>query len=199
MATRGLASRRRRMPRAIGQHLVEDFPVLTPARRRVSRRTPCRSLCVTGVARSRSGGVPATADVEINHGQHRVTTWSKFDTHCEGVMVEDLLEVRPTGWVGRVRKPICTDPRIGQPRRGFFPAYLCRHAAGCERVAVRHYPQRLHLRLQCLCRRRRDLPWVQLQHRARSGQSDTAPETPARATFCKTGLATTAKVETVSG
>jgi DMSO/TMAO reductase YedYZ molybdopterin-dependent catalytic subunit len=99
MVTRGFVGRRPnnatrgRLPP--GQHLVEDFPVLTAgATPRVSTDTWSFSLrhgirpvqSWTWQAFQKLPMTKMTTDI------HCVTTWSKLDTRWEGVLVEDLLE-----------------------------------------------------------------------------------------------------------
>ncbi len=98
MATRGFTSRRQppgatnRLPP--GQHLVDDFPVLsagpTP---RVSHdewtftlKTGPKPVKVWNWAAFNA--LPQTA---VARDIHCVTTWSKFDTHWEGVAFDDIL------------------------------------------------------------------------------------------------------------
>ncbi len=110
MATRGFTGRRpaddvaRRLPP--GQHLTQDFPVLsfgpTPsvdlARWRFTIKHGPRALASWSWAEFEA--LPRTTW----HGDiHCVTTWSKFDTDWEGVTIDDLFAAAaleaPTRWV----------------------------------------------------------------------------------------------------
>lgn len=98
MATRGFTGRRgdpadrARLPP--GQHLVDDFPVLsagpTP---RVSTEDWSFALKVgpRPVARWTWAEFNALPQTKMTRDIHCVTTWSKFDTAWEGVLIDDIL------------------------------------------------------------------------------------------------------------
>lgn len=99
MATRGFIGRR--LDRATrdrlppGQHLVEDFPVLTAgATPRVSTDTWSFALRdgIRPVQKWTWETFQKLPMTKTTTDIHCVTTWSKFDTRWEGVLVEDLLE-----------------------------------------------------------------------------------------------------------
>src|SRR5277367_6863835 len=99
MVTRGFSGRRpppdaaRRLPP--GQHLVEDFPVLSAG---PTPRVPTDSWTFTlkvGPRTVRSwtwSEFAALPQTELTRDIHCVTTWSKFDTRWSGVLIDDLLD-----------------------------------------------------------------------------------------------------------
>jgi len=98
MVTRGFTGRRGgadqqdRLPP--GQHLVEDFPVLsagpTP---HVAKDNWSFTLKVgpRPVAKWSWDEFDALPQTKLTRDIHCVTTWSKFDTAWEGVLIDDLL------------------------------------------------------------------------------------------------------------
>ena len=99
MATRGFIGRRqppataKRLPP--GQHLVEDFPVLSagPTPRIPAERW--RFTLKVGPRPVRSWTceeMNALRQTELTRDIHCVTTWSKFDTRWSGVLIDDLLD-----------------------------------------------------------------------------------------------------------
>ncbi len=99
MATRGFIGRRqppataKRLPP--GQHLVDDFPVLSagPTPRIPTERW--RFTLKVGPRPVRSWTweeMNALRQTELTRDIHCVTTWSKFDTRWSGVLIDDLLD-----------------------------------------------------------------------------------------------------------
>ena len=99
MVTRGFLGRHRGADEAArlppGQHLTSDFPVLsagpTP---RVSTQSWAFTLKdgprpITRWSWDEFNALPQT---KLTRDIHCVTTWSKFDTNWEGVLIDDLLE-----------------------------------------------------------------------------------------------------------
>jgi DMSO/TMAO reductase YedYZ molybdopterin-dependent catalytic subunit len=99
MATRGFSGRRQppgssanRIPP--GQHLVDDFPVLsagpTP---KIAEREWSFTLKVgpKPIKTWYWAAFNALPQTKVSRDIHCVTTWSKLDTHWEGVSVDDIL------------------------------------------------------------------------------------------------------------
>jgi DMSO/TMAO reductase YedYZ molybdopterin-dependent catalytic subunit len=112
MATRGFTGRPRQPETADrvppGQHLVEDFPVLSAGP--TPRITPedWSFTLKVGPRPVRSWSwaeFNALPQTRVTRDIHCVTTWSKLDTSWEGVLVDDLLAAAagvaepPTGFV----------------------------------------------------------------------------------------------------
>ncbi len=99
MVTRGFSGRRpapdaaRRLPP--GQHLVEDFPVLSAG---PTPRVATDSWAFTAKVGPRVvrcwtwSEMLALPQTELTRDIHCVTTWSKFDTRWSGVLIDDLLD-----------------------------------------------------------------------------------------------------------
>jgi len=98
MATRGFVGRRGNADQSTrlppGQHVVTDFPVLsagpTP---RVSTEDWSFALKVGPrvVAKWNWAELNALPQTKMTRDIHCVTTWSKFNTFWEGVLIDDLL------------------------------------------------------------------------------------------------------------
>jgi DMSO/TMAO reductase YedYZ molybdopterin-dependent catalytic subunit len=99
MVTRGFTGRQqspaatKRLPP--GQHLVENFPVLSAG---PTPRIPTDRWTFTLKIGPRAVRVwtwmefLALPQTELTHDIHCVTTWSKFDTRWSGVLINDLLD-----------------------------------------------------------------------------------------------------------
>lgn len=99
MVTRGFLGRHRDADEAVrlppGQHLTGDFPVLSAG---PTPRVSTQSWAFTlkdgsrPIARWSWDEFNALPQTKLTRDIHCVTTWSKFDTSWEGVLVDDLLE-----------------------------------------------------------------------------------------------------------
>ena len=104
--TRGFKGRRREAPGLAdrippGQHLVDDFPVLSAG---PTPRTPLAAWDLTLVIAGKPARrwtwdeFRALPHEQITADIHCVTTWTKLDTHWEGVAVDTLLGfIEPRG------------------------------------------------------------------------------------------------------
>jgi DMSO/TMAO reductase YedYZ molybdopterin-dependent catalytic subunit len=99
MATRGFVGRRqppataKRLPP--GQHLVENFPVLTAGPTPRLRTETWSFTLKVGPKTVRTwtwAEINALRQTELVRDIHCVTTWSKFDTRWSGVLIDDLLD-----------------------------------------------------------------------------------------------------------
>ncbi|MFN3623573.1 MAG: sulfite oxidase-like oxidoreductase [Hyphomicrobium sp.] len=100
MVTRGFTGRGRptgtedRIPP--GQHLVDDFPVLSAGPTPHIATDQWSFTLKVGpkpVRRWSWEEFNALPQTKLTRDIHCVTTWSKFDTHWEGVLIDDLLAV----------------------------------------------------------------------------------------------------------
>lgn len=98
MVTRGFSGRRdgsgqsERLPP--GQHLVEDFPVLSAGptpRVHTDSWTFALKVGPRPVAKWSWAEFNALPQTVVTSDIHCVTTWSKFDTAWQGVLVDDIL------------------------------------------------------------------------------------------------------------
>jgi DMSO/TMAO reductase YedYZ molybdopterin-dependent catalytic subunit len=98
MATRGFTGRQSssdqptRLPP--GQHLVTDFPVLSAGptpRIRAEDWTFTLKVGPRAVAKWSWAEFNALTQTKVTRDIHCVTTWSKFNTFWEGVLIDDLL------------------------------------------------------------------------------------------------------------
>ena len=99
MVTRGFVGRRqppataKRLPP--GQHLVENFPVLTAGPTPRLRTETWSFTLKVGPRTVRTwtwAEINALRQTELVRDIHCVTTWSKFDTRWSGVLIDDLLD-----------------------------------------------------------------------------------------------------------
>jgi DMSO/TMAO reductase YedYZ molybdopterin-dependent catalytic subunit len=99
MATRGFIGRRappataKRLPP--GQHLVDNFPVLTAGPTPRLRPETWTFTLKVGPRTVRTwtwAEMNALRQTELVRDIHCVTTWSKFDTRWSGVLIDDLLD-----------------------------------------------------------------------------------------------------------
>jgi DMSO/TMAO reductase YedYZ molybdopterin-dependent catalytic subunit len=99
MATRGFMGRHREPGEAArlppGQHLTHDFPVLSAGPTPRVRTETWSFTLKDGprpIAKWSWEEFNALPQTHFQRDIHCVTTWSKFDTNWEGVLVDDLLE-----------------------------------------------------------------------------------------------------------
>jgi DMSO/TMAO reductase YedYZ molybdopterin-dependent catalytic subunit len=99
MVTRGFVGRRQppataeRLPP--GQHLVENFPVLSAGPTPRLRTETWSFTLKVGPRIVRTwtwAEINALRQTELVRDIHCVTTWSKFDTRWSGVLIDDLLD-----------------------------------------------------------------------------------------------------------
>jgi DMSO/TMAO reductase YedYZ molybdopterin-dependent catalytic subunit len=99
MVTRGFVGRRQppataeRLPP--GQHLVENFPVLSAGPTPRLRTDTWSFTLKVGPRTVRTwtwAEINALRQTELVRDIHCVTTWSKFDTRWSGVLIDDLLD-----------------------------------------------------------------------------------------------------------
>jgi DMSO/TMAO reductase YedYZ molybdopterin-dependent catalytic subunit len=99
MATRGFMGRHREPGEAArlppGQHLTHDFPVLSAGPTPRVRTESWSFILKDGprpIAKWSWEEFNALPQTHFQRDIHCVTTWSKFDTNWEGVLVDDLFE-----------------------------------------------------------------------------------------------------------
>jgi DMSO/TMAO reductase YedYZ molybdopterin-dependent catalytic subunit len=99
MATRGFLGRHREPGEAVrlppGQHLTHDFPVLSAGPMPRVRTDTWSFTLKDGprpIAKWNWEEFNALPQTHFQRDIHCVTTWSKFDTNWEGVLIDDLFE-----------------------------------------------------------------------------------------------------------
>ena len=146
MVTRGFTGRQDgsdqpdRLPP--GQHVVTDFPVLSAGptpRIRTEDWTFTLKVGPRIVAKWNWAEFNALPQTKMTRDIHCVTTWSKFNTFWEGVLIDDLLAAAnleaPTAYtLAHSYGGYSTNVPIGRPprRQGDGGHKVCRPAPCCE-------------------------------------------------------------------